>query len=74
MGGHIAAKVTIENKEIIEKLVLIGATGLLKEPTRWLKDYRNAATEANPLTRYEKITRVFEDLYARPSKAASCNS
>jgi 2-hydroxy-6-oxonona-2,4-dienedioate hydrolase len=27
LGGHIAAKVSIENKEIIEKLVLIGATG-----------------------------------------------
>jgi pimeloyl-ACP methyl ester carboxylesterase len=68
LGGHIAAKVTIENKEIIEKLVLIGATGLLKEPTQWLKDYRNAATEANPLTRYEKVKRVFEDMYASPSR------
>jgi hypothetical protein len=47
---------------------LIGAAGLLKEPTQSLKEYRNAATEANPVTRYEKVKRVLEDIYARPSR------
>ncbi|MFZ0512616.1 MAG: alpha/beta hydrolase [Candidatus Nitrosopolaris sp.] len=68
MGEYIAAQVAIENKEMIEKLVLIDSSGLLKGPTQLLKDYRVAATELNPVTRYEKIKRVLEDLYAGPSR------
>lgn len=68
LGGHISTQFAIENKEMIEKLVLIGPSGLLKEPTQWLREYLNAAMELNPVTRYEKVTRVFEDLYASPSR------
>lgn len=68
LGGYIAAQVAIENKEMIEKLVLIDSSGLLEGPTQLLKDYRVAATEVNPVTRYEKIKRVLEDLYAGPSR------
>src|SRR6478672_1945921 len=67
LGGYIAAQVAIENKEMVEKLVLIDSSGLLQEPTPLLKDYYAAATEANPITRYEKVTRVLGDLYANPS-------
>ena len=67
LGGYIAAQVAIENKEMIEKLVLIDSSGLLEGPTQLLKDYRVAATEVNPVTRYEKVKRVLEDLYG-PSK------
>lgn len=68
LGGYIAAQVAIENKEMIEKLVLIDSSGLLEEPTQLLKDYRVAATDINPLTRHERVKRVLEDLYASPSR------
>lgn len=68
LGGYIAAQVAIENKEMIEKLVLIDSSGLLEAPTQLLKDYRVAATDINPLTRHERVKRVLEDLYASPSR------
>jgi len=68
LGGYIAAQVAIENKKMVEKLVLIDSSGLLEMPTQLLKDYRVAATEVNPVTRYEKVKRVLEDLYAGPSR------
>ena len=68
LGGYIAAEVSIENKNLIEKLVLIDSSGMLKEPTPLLKDYRVAAMQEDPVSRYEKVKRVFEDLYARPSR------
>jgi pimeloyl-ACP methyl ester carboxylesterase len=57
LGGYISTQVAIENKEMIEKLVLIGSAGFLKEPTQWLRAYLNAAMELNPVTRYEKVKR-----------------
>jgi pimeloyl-ACP methyl ester carboxylesterase len=68
LGGYIAAQVAIENKEMIEKLVLIDSSGLLEAPTHLLKAYRAAATDLNPLTRHERVKRVLEDLYASPSR------
>jgi pimeloyl-ACP methyl ester carboxylesterase len=68
LGGYIAAQVAIENKEMIEKLVLIDSSGLLVGPTPLLKAYRVAAIDVNPVTRYEKVKRVLEDLYAGPSR------
>jgi len=68
LGGYIAVQVAIENKKMVEKLVLIDSSGLLEMPTQLLKDYRVAATEVNPVTRYEKVKRVLEDLYAGPSR------
>jgi pimeloyl-ACP methyl ester carboxylesterase len=68
LGGHIVTQVAIENKEVIEKLVLIASTGLIDKPNQLLKDYLSAAMEVNPVTRYEKVKRVFEDAYASPSR------
>ena len=68
LGGYIAAQVAIENKEMIEKLVLIDPSGLLEAPSQLLKAYRAAATDLNPLSRHERIKRVMEDLYASPSR------
>jgi pimeloyl-ACP methyl ester carboxylesterase len=68
LGGYIAAEFAIEKKERIEELVLIDSSGLLKEPTELLKEYRKAATEPNPITRYEKVKRVLEDMYTGPSR------
>ena len=40
LGGYIAAQVAIENKDLIEKLVLIDSSGLLEGPTPLLNEYR----------------------------------
>jgi len=68
LGGYIATQIAIEHKEKIKKLVLVDFSGLLESPTPLLNDYYAAAMEINPITRYEKIKTVFEDLYASPSR------
>jgi 2-hydroxy-6-oxonona-2,4-dienedioate hydrolase len=54
LGGYIAAKVAIESQDLIEKLVLIDSSGMLKEPTPLLEQYLNAAL--NPS--YENVKNV----------------
>jgi pimeloyl-ACP methyl ester carboxylesterase len=68
LGGFIASEVAIENKDLIEKIILIDSSGMLDGPTPLLKQYIAAATETNPIVRYDKIKRVFEDMYASPSR------
>jgi pimeloyl-ACP methyl ester carboxylesterase len=63
LGGYIAAQVAIENKDLIEKLVLIDSSGKLDGPTQLLNEYLYAAQELNLIIRYEKIQRVFENIY-----------
>jgi 2-hydroxy-6-oxonona-2,4-dienedioate hydrolase len=48
LGGYIAAKVAIEAQDLIEKLVLIDSSGMLKEPTPLLEQYLNAASNVGP--------------------------
>ena len=67
LGGYIAAQVAIENKDLIEKLVLIDSSGLLEGPTPLLNEYRIAATETEPILRYKKLEIVFGDMYANRS-------
>ena len=67
LGGYIAAQVAIENKNLMEKLVLIDSSGLLEEPTSLLKEYRDAAMELEPVLRYKKLKIVLGALYADPS-------
>jgi pimeloyl-ACP methyl ester carboxylesterase len=66
LGGYIAAEYAIENKEQIEKLVLIDSSGMLNRPTSLLEQYLDAAMETDPTLRYGKIKKVFEDLMAEP--------
>jgi pimeloyl-ACP methyl ester carboxylesterase len=68
LGGYIAAQVAIENKDIIDKLVLIDSSGMLSGPTPLLTQYLDAAMEINPLIRYDKVKRVLENMYASPSR------
>jgi pimeloyl-ACP methyl ester carboxylesterase len=68
LGGYIASEVAIENNELIEKIILIDSSGMLDGPTPLLRQYLAAATEINPIIRYDKIRRVFEDMYASPSR------
>ena len=68
LGGYIASEVAIENQDLIEKIILIDSSGMLDGPTPLLKQYLAAATETNPILRYDKIKRVFEDMYASPSR------
>jgi pimeloyl-ACP methyl ester carboxylesterase len=66
LGGYIAAEYAIENKEQIEKLVLIDSSGMLNRPTPLLKRYLGAALETDPISRYENLKKVFECLLAQP--------
>ena len=63
LGGYIAAKVAIEDQGLIEKLVLIDSSGMLKKPTPLLEQYLNAAL--NPSS--ENVKRVFEQMLGNPS-------
>src|ERR671921_2998271 len=54
LGGYIAADYAIENKEQIEKLVLIDPSGMLDRPTSLLEQYLDAAMETDPISRYSK--------------------
>jgi 2-hydroxy-6-oxonona-2,4-dienedioate hydrolase len=43
LDSYIAAEFAIENKHIIEKLILIDSSSMLKEPTPLLKRYIHEA-------------------------------
>src|SRR5919197_2824090 len=68
LGGYIASEVAIENQDLIEKIILIDSSGMLDGPTPLLERYLAAAIETTPIIRYDKIKRVFEDMYPRPSR------
>jgi pimeloyl-ACP methyl ester carboxylesterase len=63
LGGYIAVKVAIQNKDLIEKLILIDSSGMLKEPTPLLEQYLNAAL--NPT--FESLKNVFEQMLGNPA-------
>jgi pimeloyl-ACP methyl ester carboxylesterase len=67
LGGYIALRIAIDNKDRIEKLVLIDSSGLLEKPTQPLEDYRNAAMEIEPELRYKKLQKALGAIYADPS-------
>jgi pimeloyl-ACP methyl ester carboxylesterase len=60
LGGYVAAQVAIDNKERIEKLVLIDSSGLLEKPTLLLEQYLDAAMEIEPILRYEKLEKCIK--------------
>ncbi len=66
LGGYIAAEYMIENREQIEKLVLIDSSGMLNQPTPLLERYLDAALENDHSLRYRKLKKVFESLFAYP--------
>ncbi len=66
LGGYIATEYAIENREQIEKLVLIDSSGMLDQPTQLLEQYLNAALETDPFVRYSNLKKVFESLFANP--------
>ena len=68
LGGYIAVEYATENKEHIEKLVLIDSSGMLDRPTPLLEQYLDAAMETDPNLRYSKVKKVFENLLAIPSR------
>jgi pimeloyl-ACP methyl ester carboxylesterase len=61
LGGYIAAEIAIQNRNCVNKLVLIDSSGMLKKPTALLEEYLDAATSASP----DKVKRVFEQLAAQ---------
>ena len=64
LGGYIAVDFAIRNKGLIEKLVLIDASGFLKGPTPLLEQYLNAAKYPS----YDNVRIVFEQLVSQPWK------
>jgi len=67
LGGYIAAEVTIENKNLVERLVLIDSSGMLKKPTPLLEEYLQVAM--NPTA--DKVRKVFEQMVADPARIPS---
>ena len=67
LGGYIAAEITIKNKHLIKKLVLIDSSGMLEEPTPLLKKYFEVAM--NPSE--DSVKKVFEEMLADPTKVSS---
>ena len=64
LGGYIAAEVAIENKNMVERLVLIDSSGMLKKPTPLLEEYLKVAI--NPTK--DKVRKVFEQMVAAPTR------
>jgi len=67
LGGYIAAEVTIENKQQVERLVLIDSSGMLKKPTPLLEEYLKVAM--NPSR--DAVKKVFEQMMADPTRIPS---
>lgn len=61
LGGYIAAEIAIENRSMINRLVLIDSSGMLDGPTPLLEEYLSAAISAS----HEKVRKVFEQLVAQ---------
>jgi len=67
LGGYIAAEVAIENKNMVERLVLIDSSGMLKKPTPLLEEYLKVAI--NPTK--DKVKKVFEQMVAVQTRIPS---
>lgn len=67
LGGYIAAEVTIENKNLVERLVLIDSSGMLKKLTPLLEEYLMATIDPTK----EKVRKVFEQMVAVPTRIPS---
>jgi 2-hydroxy-6-oxonona-2,4-dienedioate hydrolase len=68
LGGYIALEYAIENKEKVDKLVLIDSSGMLNKPTPLLERYLEAALKEGYFERLELTTKVFEDMLADKSR------
>lgn len=71
LGGYIALQTAIENKDLIEKLILIDPSGKLNGPTTLLQQYLDASIghtiERYAPIRYDLLKGVFEKMYYRTS-------
>jgi pimeloyl-ACP methyl ester carboxylesterase len=67
LGGYIALQVAIENKDLIQKLVLIDSSGKLNGPTPLLNQYYDAAMSFSGPLKYQNLKDVFEKMYHLPS-------
>jgi len=64
LGGYIASKIaaSADNRNFLDKLVLVDSSGNLQKPTPLLNQYLDAAM--NPTK--EKVRKVFEQMVANP--------
>lgn len=69
LGGHIALDYTIENKEKVDKLVLIDTSALLNKPADLPERHKEAALEEPKLfERLKLLNKVFEGMLADSSR------
>ena len=64
LGGYIAAQLAAEWPALVNKLVLVDSSGILKGPTPLLSQYLEAAMALSK----ELVQRVFEQLVANPTR------
>lgn len=62
LGGYIAAQLAADRTDLVDKLVLIDTSGMLRGPTPLLEKYAKAA--ANPSNK--SVRDVFEEMVADP--------
>ena len=67
LGGYIAAEVAMENKDKVQRLVLIDSSGMLRKPTPLLDEYLEAAM--NP--EHDNVRKAFEKMVADPARIPS---
>ena len=67
LGGYIAVEVAMEKQDLVENLILIDSSGMLKKPTPLLEEYLLAAM--NPTT--NSVKKVFEQMVADPARIPS---
>ena len=64
LGGYIASELAIQNKNNVEKLVLIDSSGQLEKPTPVLDQYLQAAVNPTP----DNVRKAFEKMVADPKR------
>ncbi len=64
LGGYVAAQLAIEQRGLVDKLVLVDSSGMLQGQTPLLRRYLDAAM--NPSK--QSVREVFEQLVANPTR------
>ena len=67
LGGYIASEITIQNKSLVKKLVLIDPSGTLEKPTPLLKNYLKAALSPSK----DLLNNIFQQMVVNPNCISS---
>ena len=67
LGGYIAAEITIQNKSLVKKLVLIDSSGTLEKPTPLLENYLKSALDPSK----SLLKNIFQQMVVDPNCISS---